>query len=197
MGARKGVGHDYVGASGAAGNGQQPEPGENAPRVGNSLGKGGEIEAVGSGLDEQAALHEKLESFAESLTDGERALLLDGDSDAELSIAYFSQWSGLLPSPDVFDQYPEETKASIISWNNALIIDESRRADKLTDAAISQSRAELYLNFAVNVVFTVSSLVAFVATGDAASFGFLAIPAVTVAVNIYRRKKEDDASNGG
>ena len=184
--------HDNHGTADHSRDGREQGAEEDAPRIVRAPGKSGQISQAGSSIDEQAELQDKIEQFVGSLSSVERDLLLSSDLDPSLSIGYFSSWSGLLPRPDDFMQYPDDARKSIVLWNNAMILDESARADRLTDAAIKQSKVELILNFVVNVVFALASLVAFVVTGDVLSFGFLAIPAVSIVINLYREKHSED-----
>lgn len=110
-------------------------------------------------------------------------------------------WSGLLPDPESFLKYPKPVQDSMVAWNDAKIIDESRRQDKIVEAGIKEARRENTFSFVLNAGFAVISLIAFLATKDPASFGFLAVPGVSIAingVNILRKgkgksdKDEDD-----
>lgn len=92
-------------------------------------------------------------------------------------------WSGLLPDPESFLQYPESVQERMMSWNDAKIIDESKRLDKLVDADIRQSSVDSLMSFLINIVFALISFLAFVITGNPASFGFLAVPGVSIAIN--------------
>ena len=100
---------------------------------------------------------------------------------------------GLLPSPESFNQYSDAAKEHIIAWNDAQIIDESKRLDKLTDAVISNRKMSLVTSFIINLVFVVFTFVSFIVTnGNPASFGFLAVPGVSVVFNIWRDSKDAD-----
>ena len=46
------------------------------------------------------------------------------------------QWSGLLPDPNTFNQYPEKVQQSILAWNDATILGGSERESKLVDEFI-------------------------------------------------------------
>ena len=87
-------------------------------------------------------------------------------------------WSGLLPDPDSFSKYPQHVQDSMVAWNNAKILDESKRLDKLVDAGIKQVSRENVFSFVLNAGFAIVSLIAFIATRDPASFGFLAVPGI-------------------
>lgn len=78
----------------------------------------------------------------------------------------------------------------MVAWNDAQILDESKRNDKLTDAFISQKKVGQWLTFLINGIFTLVTFVAFLITRDPASFGFLAIPGVTIAINVWQSKHD-------
>ena len=60
------------------------------------------------------------------------------------AISTSTEWSGLLPRPDHFNQYEQQDRAKIIEWADRQIKaefdDESKRLDRLTDAEIKQGR---------------------------------------------------------
>ena len=99
-------------------------------------------------------------------------------------------WSGLLPDPESFLAYPPEVQQSMVSWNDAKIVDESKRLDKLVDASIEEAKRENTLSFALNVLFLLGSFAAFMITRDPLSFGFLSVPGVTIAVNVWKDRKD-------
>ena len=98
------------------------------------------------------------------------------------------EWQGLLPPPNDYNRYPEDAKKRMLAWNDAQIVDGAKRNDKLANAEIKQGAREQWLSFILNALFISAAFFAFVITGNAASLSFLAVPGVTVAVNIYRRK---------
>lgn len=104
-------------------------------------------------------------------------------------------WSGLLPDPDSFDAYPEWVQRRMTDWNDAKIIDESKRLDKITDAAIANIKLESILTFAINALFAMTAFLAFVITENAASFGLLSVPGITIAVNLWKSRKSKDPEN--
>lgn len=99
------------------------------------------------------------------------------------------EWSGLLPPPSEYNEYDIETRENIRAWNDAQIIDASRRSDKIADAEIRQGSRDQWLSFVLNVLFVSATFGSFLVTRDPASFGFLAIPTVTLAVNVYNRRR--------
>lgn len=92
-------------------------------------------------------------------------------------------WSGLLPDPDSFDRYRPDVQDHMLAWNDAKILDESKRLDKLVDANIAQTRRDGTMSFIVNLSFAAIAFLSFIITKDPASFGFLAVPGLTIAIN--------------
>lgn len=80
----------------------------------------------------------------------------------------------------------------MVAWNDAQIIDASKRLDKFADAAIKNVRLETVLTFILNFGFASGSFAAFIITGNLWSYGLLAIPGITIAVNLIsnRRKRK-------
>lgn len=103
-----------------------------------------------------------------------------------------TQWSGELPAPESFLKYPEYAQRAMVSWNDARTIEESKRLDRIVDASIKSVTREQWLTFALNFVFSVLTFAAFVTTGSWVSFGFMAVPAITIAVNFKNSKKKDE-----
>lgn len=133
--------------------------------------------------------------------------LLDGDpSELLLSIINVEQqeiskqWSGILPDPESFKQYPKDVQEHMVAWNDAQILDESKRLDKFADAAVKNVRVDSILNFILNLSFAVGSFAAFIITGNVWSYGMLAIPGISIAVNLvnhHRARKKIDGENKG
>ena len=120
------------------------------------------------------------------------------DSTGTSFLAKHEEWQGLLPPPEQFAKYPGDVQHKIVEWNDAMIVDTSRRANLLAKAEVRNKTRSHWLNFIVNVLFISGSLVSFIATGNPAALGFLAIPGITVAVNVYRsRGRDSDEGNGG
>lgn len=71
----------------------------------------------------------------------------------------------------------------MLAWNDAKILDESKRLDKLVDANIAQTRRDGTMSFIVNLSFAAIAFLSFIITKDPASFGFLAVPGLTIAIN--------------
>lgn len=186
-------GHDHFGNADNPRNGKFERAGQNAQGVPETPTLGVEISPFGGGGDERPALEEKVRDFIGSLTPEEREFLSETVPEESQLALVMKSWEGLLPAPESFNQYPEVAQEHIIAWNDAQIIDESKRLDKLTDAVISNRRASLMTSFIINLVFVASTFVSFVVTnGNLASFGFLAVPGVSVVFNIWRDRKEAD-----
>lgn len=80
----------------------------------------------------------------------------------------------------------------MVAWNDAQIIDASKRDDKLTNAFIRSRTRDQWLSFAINAIFIFAAFISFIVTGDPSSFGFLAIPGVNIAFNIWKSRRDDD-----
>lgn len=102
------------------------------------------------------------------------------------------QWVGLLPSPDQFMQYPEDVRKQMVAWNDAQIIDSSKRDDRLTESFTKSVTRNQWFSFLINIVFTGCAFAGFIFTSDPAAFGFLAIPGINVAFNIWKSRNDDD-----
>ena len=90
----------------------------------------------------------------------------------------------------------------MVAWNDAKIIEESKRQDRIVDAGIKEARRENTFSFVLNAGFALISLIAFLVTKDPASFGFLAVPGVSIVINgisILKKEKKrpisDDSDN--
>lgn len=138
-------------------------------------------------VDESKVNLEKLEEILEALPDEKQGELL-----LALQISGSSSWSGLLPRPETFKEYPERVQEKMIAWNDAQILDESKRSDKLTNAFVSQKKWGQILTFTLNLVFVAFAFIAFMITLNPAAFGFLAVPGITIAVNVIRERRGDD-----
>lgn len=101
-------------------------------------------------------------------------------------------WSGLLPPPEDFNAYDEQTQKSLIAWNNAQILDESRRQDETIKLAKIEGRRKGWLSFLTNIIPIVVSGVAFILTHDPNALWFLSIPCVTIGANIIVIIKNKD-----
>ena len=103
-----------------------------------------------------------------------------------------TEWVGDLPDSDSFAKYPDYAAQAIVAWGNARIIDESERLNRLVDASIESVKREQRMNFMLNALFAILSFIAFVVTGSLWSFSLMAVPVVSVVVNIKDKDKESD-----
>jgi hypothetical protein len=105
-------------------------------------------------------------------------------------LALVQEWSAILPDPDSYNKYPEEAQRKMIEWNDAQILDESRRNDKLVDCFVKNQNRNQILSFAINFGFLLASFISFLITRDPASFGFLSVPGITIAVNLWKDREK-------
>lgn len=101
-------------------------------------------------------------------------------------------WSGLLPDPDSFGAFPKEVQDKMIEWNDAKILDESRRLDRIVDELVLNSKRDSWFSFILNLVFSVGSIVLFFATENPFSFGLLSIPGINIVFNFAKEAKGKD-----
>lgn len=94
-------------------------------------------------------------------------------------------YSGMLPKPEDFNKYPVNVQERMCRWNDAFTIDESKRQDRLVDAEIDQARKGMWISGALFALAMLFGLVCFLATGSQWSFGFLAVPVVSMIVNLF------------
>lgn len=115
-------------------------------------------------------------------------------SEEEIKLLY-TQWSGELPHPEVFAAYPEYVQRAMVEWNNARVIDESKRLDRIVDAAVVDGRRRAWITFLISSVSMIASSIAFVITGSVLALSPLSVPTVTIAVNIAKsiRDGKDDS----
>ena len=147
----------------------------------------GSTEKGGSGNEREKGRLKVAEDYFDSLPADARDELAE-----EHFMGLVTQWSGELPAPESFLKYPEYAQRAMVSWNDARTIEESKRLDRIVDSSIKSVTREQWLTFALNVVFSGLTFAAFVTTGSWVSFGFMAVPAITIAVNFKNSKKKDD-----
>ena len=94
-------------------------------------------------------------------------------------------YSGMLPKPDDFNKYPINVQERMCRWNDAFTIDESKRQDRLVDAEIEQARKGMWISCMLFALAMLFCLVCFLITGSQWSFGFLAVPVVSMIVNLF------------
>lgn len=106
-------------------------------------------------------------------------------------------WSGILPDPDSFKAFPREVQDRMIAWNDAKILDESKRLDRIVDETILNSKRESWFSFILNLVFSVGSVALFLATENPFSFGLLSVPGISIVFNFAKEIKGKDSKHGG
>ncbi len=112
--------------------------------------------------------------------------LKDAGLEAIVGASYSFQWSGMLPSPDEFNKYDEQTRERICRWNDAFTVDESARQDRLVDNEIKQQETGVAMTFVLVVAFGLAAFVSFLITRDIASFGFLSVPLLNFLGNLFK-----------
>ncbi len=162
--------------------GQQQEASENAEGCKKADGERDPHADDCCLINEQEDDLEKIEDLLNAVPEPLREII----SEAMIT----KSWSGILPDPGSFSAYPEWVQHKMTDWNDAKIIDESRRLDKMTEAAISHIRLESVLTFLINAIFAVIAFLAFIWTLDPASFGLLSVPGITIAVNLWKGRKK-------
>lgn len=135
-----------------------------------------------SSNDERQAVVRKI---IESIPEEELGILF-----AQLEQSQITQWQGELPDPDSYNKYPDFAQHAMVEWNNARTVDESKRLTMLAESIKKGVVRDQWLSFILNTSFALMSFISLLVTGSALSFGFLAIPAVSVAVNIVNDKRK-------
>lgn len=106
-----------------------------------------------------------------------------------------SSWSGLLPRPEDFVKYPQSVQDKMVAWNDAQILNESARNDKLVSAEIKQGYISLVFTFLINSLIVVGVLVAFVMTGNPNVFWAFTLPGASVVGNVVISVKNKAKEN--
>lgn len=164
--------------------GQQPQTRTDAQAIQDADDQQHQGTKSGCSDDEQETDQEALvEKILDAIPEEEIERLLLGRVSVQ-------QWRGLLPDPESFAGYPEYVQKQMVAWNDVQIIDESKRNDRITDAVISTRKWSQVLSFVINIVFVGVTFVSFLITNNPASFGFLAIPGVTIAINVWQDQKD-------
>lgn len=179
--------HDYDGTADNPRNEREREDHEDVSSLSEGNAGVNAGTADGCGHDALADLKEKAVRKALADISGEDL----GEAIAEVEIAKYAEWAGLLPDPESFSQYPEYAQRAMVEWNNANIIDGSKRMDRIVDSAISAVRRDAFFSFVLNLVFAISAVVAFILTGNAWSYGMLAVPGISIAINYVKDKKSN------
>ncbi|MCI1902033.1 MAG: hypothetical protein LKI93_04810 [Bifidobacteriaceae bacterium] len=158
-----------AGSSGVARESQQ-EPSAADSKQGRNLDTRGDAEA-----NKDSALEGEITEGSGSEKVNAVLELLAGASES---------YSGMLPRPEDFKKYPKEVQERMCRWNDAFTIDESRRQDSLVENEISQSHTSMWITSVLFLVTLVLSFIAFLVTSSPWSFGFLAVPVVSMIVNL-------------
>ena len=136
-------------------------------------------------LHEIEKKNKTLENFVSSLDESEEKQLIH-------FLVEERKWSGLLPDPDTFNKYSPEIQKSIISWNNATIIEGSKRESKLVNEFVSHRKWAQIFSFLINFSIPVAGIVAFVLTKEPACLSCLGVPALSIGVNVWREHKDSE-----
>lgn len=184
--------NDLDGNAGSPRSGQQSGDIEEATPVQGSVGQEHSESKGDGGHDERTVQLAEIEGLLAQLEPAELEQVLKGE--VIVRMAEKNEWIGLLPPPDDFLKYPESVRDHMVAWNDAQILDESKRADTLMNAFLRSKTRGQWMSFLVNVIFTGAALVSFLVTHDAASFGFLALPGINVVFNIWKSRKHPEDS---
>lgn len=99
-------------------------------------------------------------------------------------IGVSSSWSGLLPRPEDFNNYSKEVQNKMVAWNDAQILKESERSDRLVSAEINQGYLSLVFTFLINFLIVAGVLIAFVITNNPNVFWAFTLPGASVIGNV-------------
>lgn len=106
-------------------------------------------------------------------------------------------YSGMLPKPDDFNKYPLGVQERMCRWSDAFTSDESERQNQLVAAEITQAYRGMWVSASLFMFAMVFSLVAYLVTVSPWSFGFLAVPVVSMIVNLFEPiSSRSSASHG-
>lgn len=183
---------DFDGNVGSSRSGQQQGDSETAAPLSQASIKKHSESQSGSSHDEHPAEIAEIEKLISQLEPSQAEQLLEGE--LILRLGQQSEWVGLLPPPDDFMKYPEVVQKHMVAWNDAQILDESKRADLFTQAFLRSKTRGQWMSFLINGIFTIAALLSFIITRDPASFGFLALPGINVVFNIWKSRKQPEDS---
>lgn len=94
-------------------------------------------------------------------------------------------YSGMLPRPADFNAYPADVQERMCRWNDAFTVDESNRQNRLVEAEIEQSRKGMWFSVILFAAALAMSFISFLATSSPWSFGFLAVPVVSIIASLF------------
>ena len=149
--------------------------------TGNSANSNGECADV---LQHETNKSKEIENFMSSLNESE-------EKQAIHFLVEQRQWVGLLPDPATFSQYPQKVQESILSWNNATILDGSERETKMVDSFIRHRKWAQIFSFLINMGIPIAGMVAFVMTGEHACLTSIGVPVISIGVNVWKDIQED------
>lgn len=110
---------------------------------------------------------------------------ITGETLIQLLASENYSWHGLLPPPEHFKQYSPQVQGKMVAWNDARILDESKRLDKLTDAQISNSKNLTGWAVFLTVLFTILAAIAgFKYENTVLAALFLGVPALSTVVSM-------------
>lgn len=125
----------------------------------------------------------------ERLSEGEGELLDEEQDEVllEQALLYMQKhWSGMLPEPAVFAQYPPEVQERIMRWNDSWTVDESDRQDRLVNAEIqSAGRGQGWAIF-LFLLMIVLAFVLFLRGNNVGGGVLIGVPAVAFLINLAR-----------
>ena len=106
---------------------------------------------------------------------------------AGILVGQTREWSGLLPRPEDFLQYPNEVQSHIVAWTDAQVLGSTNRADRLADAEIKNASLETVLSFLIHVLSIGAAFVGLAVFDQPAALGLLSIPGISVVVNWHNK----------
>lgn len=109
---------------------------------------------------------------------------------AGILVGQTREWSGLLPRPEDFREYPPDVQKHIVAWTDAQVLGSSARADKLADAEIRNTLTETRLSFIIHIASIGAAFVGVAIFNQTAALGLLSIPGISVVVNWHNKRNE-------
>lgn len=110
---------------------------------------------------------------------------ITGETLIQLLASENYSWHGLLPPPEDFKQYSPQVQGQMVAWNDARILDESKRLDKLTDAQIANSKNLTGWAVLLTILFTIMAAIAgFKYENTVLAALFLGVPALSTVVSM-------------
>lgn len=95
-------------------------------------------------------------------------------------------WSGILPPPEDFNAYSKDAQSKIIEWNDAQILEESQRQNKIVHQMCKDTTRSAWFSFITNILPIIVAGVLFAFTREAVVFSLLSIPAITIGGNFIQ-----------